>query len=65
MVLYNLYCGKKEIGGIKMKYQEFVFETAYEACEFATECGDKFVRYNGTSWKTEDDGDYGVVVEGE
>jgi hypothetical protein len=50
---------------IKMKNQEFVFETAYEACEFATECGDKFVRYNGTSWKTEDEGDYGVVVEGE
>jgi hypothetical protein len=45
-------------------YQVFIFETDYDAVEFATECGKDFVRYTGTSWATCDDGDYGVIVEG-
>lgn len=48
----------------KMAIHEFVFETAYDAVEFATECGQDFVRYTGSSWGTEEDGDYGVLVEG-
>jgi hypothetical protein len=48
-----------------MFYNEtYIFETGYEACEFAMECGYAFVRYTGTSWTTKEDGDYGVVVRG-
>jgi hypothetical protein len=45
--------------------ETYIFETGYEACEFAMECEDAFVSYTGTSWVTEEDGDWGVVVRGE
>jgi hypothetical protein len=45
--------------------ETYIFETGYEACKFAMECEDAFVSYTGTSWVTEEDGDWGVVVRGE
>ena len=42
--------------------EEFIFETDYEAVEFATESGKHFVRYTGSSWSTCEDGDYGVLL---
>ena len=47
-----------------MGYQEFVFETAYEAVDFKTCGGLDFVRFTGSSWATEEDGDYGVLMCG-
>ena len=48
-----------------MFYTEtFIFETEWDAIDFAEECGDAFVRYTGSSWITQDEGDYGVVVQG-
>ena len=49
----------------EMFYTEtFIFETEWDAIDFAEECGDAFVRYTGSSWITQDEGDYGVVVQG-
>ena len=49
----------------KMFYNEtYIFETEWDAIDFAEDCGDAFVRYTGSSWITQDEGDYGVVVQG-
>lgn len=45
-----------------IRMEEFIFETEWDAIEFAEECGDAFVRYTGTSWKTCEDG---VLAQGD